>query len=221
MRTYRSCSANSLANRMRDDFTEETRRTLAARAGSRCSNPDCGALTSGPQLDSTKALNVGVAAHITAASPGGARFDVALRPEERRSADNAIWLCQTCAKLVDNDATRFDADTLRAWKRTAEENALHRIGKTSPSEDDSETGRKVREIAPWIGKPVTLAQMNTGKAVILLGPVRGRAQVTLVDCNESYATVRVGETSRSIPLSFLEVSFDHTAGRLELQERCG
>jgi hypothetical protein len=44
---------------------------------------------------------------------------------------NGIWLCQTCAKLVDNDAQRFPADLLREWKAGAEAEALQRIGKTS------------------------------------------------------------------------------------------
>jgi hypothetical protein len=69
---------------MRDDFTEEVKRILAARVGNACSNPDCRALTSGPQSDSAKALNVGVAAHITAASEGGQRYNPALSSEERR-----------------------------------------------------------------------------------------------------------------------------------------
>ena len=56
---------------MRDDFTDEVKRILAARTGNACSNPDCRAVTSGPQNDPTKAVNVGVAAHITAAAEGG------------------------------------------------------------------------------------------------------------------------------------------------------
>jgi len=33
---------------MRDDFTEEVKRTLAARVGYFCSNPDCRAQPTGP-----------------------------------------------------------------------------------------------------------------------------------------------------------------------------
>src|SRR2546427_12337656 len=110
---------------MRDDFTEDVKRTLAARAGSVCSNPDCRALTSGPQVDSTKALNVGVAAHITGAAEGGERYDATLTPKERSHPGNGIWLCQTCAKLVDNDPSRFTEKLLRAWKEVAEHRALN------------------------------------------------------------------------------------------------
>lgn len=75
---------------MRDDFSEEVKRTLANRVANVCSNPDCHAVTSGPQSDSTKALNVGVAAHITSASPGGPRFDTSLTPEQRFHADKGF-----------------------------------------------------------------------------------------------------------------------------------
>lgn len=117
---------------MRDDFTEEVKRTLAARVGNRCSSPTCRALTSGPQDNAAKALNVGVAAHITAAAQRGPRYDTLLSSEERYHADNGIWLCQTCAKLVDNDTSQFPANVLRAWKTIAEHDARSTIGKARP-----------------------------------------------------------------------------------------
>ena len=117
---------------MRDDFTEEVKRTLAARVSYRCSNPDCRAQTTGPQDDPGKAVNVGVAAHITAAAAGGPRYTPALSPEERRHFDNGIWLCQTCAKLVDSDVLRFQETLLRAWKTVAEDRARNSLGKTAP-----------------------------------------------------------------------------------------
>lgn len=120
---------------MRDDFTEDVKRTVAARVGHRCSRPACRALTAGPQVDSSKALNVGVAAHITAASPGGPRYNSAQTSEERRHANNAIWLCQNCGKLVDNDQARFTEGELRRWKQAAEAEALALIGKTATAAD--------------------------------------------------------------------------------------
>jgi len=88
---------------MRDDFPKRTIDILAKRVGQRCSNPDCLRPTSGPHTEPSKSVVVGVAAHITAASAGGPRYDAGLSPEQRRSIDNGIWLCQTCAKLVDSD----------------------------------------------------------------------------------------------------------------------
>ena len=117
---------------MRDDFTEEVKRTLAARVSYICSNPDCRAQTTGPQDDATKVVNVGVAAHITAASAGGPRYNSALSAEVRRHFDNGIWLCQNCAKLVDSDVLRFQETLLRAWKTVAEDRARNSLGKTAP-----------------------------------------------------------------------------------------
>ena len=112
---------------MRDDFDAKTKETLARRVGYRCSNPDCGKLTSGPQEDPAKAVNIGVAAHITAASEGGPRYDPSLSPEERRSVDNGLWLCQNCAKLIDSDLQRYGVELLREWKRQAEQRALDEV----------------------------------------------------------------------------------------------
>lgn len=108
---------------------------LAARVNYRCSNPNCNAQTGGPQVEPAKALNLGVAAHITAAAPGGPRYDTTLTPEERADIVNAVWLCQTCAKLADNDPARFDAAALRDWKTNAELQAFDLVGKTVPKRD--------------------------------------------------------------------------------------
>lgn len=107
----------------RDDFKIEVKETLARRVGMRCSNPNCRQPTSGPQQDPVKSVNVGVAAHITAASKGGARYDPLLSKEDRCSIENAIWLCQICAKLVDNDPLIYTRELLREWKRLSEEAA--------------------------------------------------------------------------------------------------
>jgi hypothetical protein len=206
---------------MRDDFTEEVKRTLAARAGTVCSNPDCRALTSGPQNDSTKALNVGVAAHITSAAEGGPRYNSSLSSEERRHPDNGIWLCQTCAKLIDNDAAEFTERLLRAWKEIAEHRARTSVGKTT-TVGESESQRKLRAILRWKDKTIKLSEMSTGNAVMLIGPVRGSSFVQVLDCTEFYVTV--GKTgneswSRSIALAHIEICFDDAHNCLELQER--
>ena len=105
---------------MRDEFSGAVKTVLAQRAAGRCSNPECGAVTSGPGLDPDSAVNVGVAAHITAASPGGPRYNPALTAAARAAAANGIWLCQTCAKLIDTDLARYTPDLLRQWKTRAE-----------------------------------------------------------------------------------------------------
>jgi len=90
------------------------------RVGVRCSNLSCRKLTTGPRTESSHIINIGVGAHITAASPGGPRYDHSLSSQERESAENGIWLCQNCAKLIDNDAERYPTEVLRRWKATAE-----------------------------------------------------------------------------------------------------
>lgn len=119
----------SVVNPMSDDFSDPTKRVIASRAGHVCSNRECRAPTSGPQSDPAKAVNLGVAAHITAASAGGPRYDPDLSPAERSAASNGVWLCQNCAKLIDNDVGKFSVELLRGWKAEAEAEAMVRVGK--------------------------------------------------------------------------------------------
>jgi hypothetical protein len=205
---------------MRDDFTDEVKRILAARTGNACSNPDCRAVTSGPQNDSTKALNVGVAAHITAAAEGGERYNPALSSQERRHPDNGIWLCQTCAKLVDNDSSRFTERLLRAWKEIAEDRAFNSIGKTATPVGESESQRKLRAILPFKDRLITLSQINSGKAAFLLGRIASSSPATLFDCSEFHVLVGkkgIDGWARSIPMTDIEVCFDERR-QLELRE---
>ena len=85
----------------RDEFDQRTKETLAKRVCYRCSNPNCCKLTSGPHEDPSKSVNIGVAAHITAAASGGKRYNSEISSEARKSIDNGMWLCQNCAKLID------------------------------------------------------------------------------------------------------------------------
>jgi len=112
---------------MRDDFPQKVKDILAKRAGFRCSNPRCRILTIGPQENPKKYISIGNAAHITAASPEGPRYDDNLTPEERISETNGIWLCQNCGKLVDSDTAKFTVEILREWKRLAEEDARYEL----------------------------------------------------------------------------------------------
>ena len=108
---------------MRDDFSAGTKELLARRVGYTCSNPNCRQVTSGPQADPSGSVNIGVAAHISAASQGGPRYDESLSAEQRADSSNGIWLCQTCAKMIDNDPFRFNRMVLEGWKRAAERSA--------------------------------------------------------------------------------------------------
>lgn len=130
---------------VRDDFPPAVRRVLALRVGYCCSRPDCAAATTGPQMDDSKAVNVGVAAHITAASAGGPRFDASLNRRARVAAANGIWLCQNCAKLVDNDSSEFNVEVLRKWKRETELAAKRGVGRSRGPQSEVAANVAVRQ----------------------------------------------------------------------------
>jgi hypothetical protein len=112
---------------MRDEFSEDVKRKLAGRAGHRCSNPNCWQPTSGPSEAVKAVTNVGVAAHITAASVGGPRYNPSLTQEQRSNIENGVWLCQNCAKAVDDDPITYKESVLRDWRESAEESAREAI----------------------------------------------------------------------------------------------
>lgn len=118
---------------MRDDFSAADIGVLAKRAGMLCSNPNCRQPTSGPTQHPDKAVNIGVAAHITAASAGGPRYDRSMASDGRSSIENGIWLCQTCAKLVDSDEGRYTVALLRQWKAGIEAEAASALESGRPS----------------------------------------------------------------------------------------
>ena len=81
-----------MAKNNRDEFPPAVKADLAKQVGWLCSNPDCRTLTTGPHENRKKSVNIGVAAHICAASPGkGAkRYDPNQKPEERMGIENGI-----------------------------------------------------------------------------------------------------------------------------------
>ena len=111
----------------RDDFTEKTKDRMAKRVGYRCSNPNCRKLTCGSGTKKDGVVNIGVAAHICAAAPGGKRYDPNMTPEQRKDIDNGIWLCQSCAKLIDSDEIRYPVELLRKWKIQAMEETAREL----------------------------------------------------------------------------------------------
>ena len=133
---------------MRDDFNKLVKDIVAKRVGLRCSNPNCRVLAIGPHSIEQKIINIGVAAHITAASPGGPRYDSSLTQEERCSIANAIWLCQSCAKLIDSDPINYTVDLIAEWKADAEKEAELELTKIRRVESNSIKNDDGSEIAP-------------------------------------------------------------------------
>lgn len=103
----------------RDEFRQPIIRQIAQRAGYRCSSPSCLRPTIGPDGGGDTA-NIGVAAHITAAAEGGPRYHPDMTSQERSAAENGIWLCQTCSRLIDVDIESHPTERLREWKTLAE-----------------------------------------------------------------------------------------------------
>lgn len=133
---------------MRDDFSLATKELLAKRVAYRCSNPKCDQVTSGPQEDPSKSINIGVAAHITAASPDGPRHDITLTTDERRGPGNGVWLCQSCAKLIDSDSARYTVQVLQDWKSQAEDTAARALEQRGLSREDENIFMKLERLLP-------------------------------------------------------------------------
>jgi hypothetical protein len=110
-------------------FSVETIQTLSKRAALLCSNPDCGALTSGPTADVGTSINIGEAAHIYGRTSSAARYKADLTISEIADITNGIWLCKNCHKLIDNDPRRFSAELLFEWRRQHEQVILERVGR--------------------------------------------------------------------------------------------
>ena len=112
----------------RDNFTNTIKNKLAKRVAFICSNPSCRKITIGP--DSKNGINnIGVAAHICAASPGGPRYNKNMSEDERKSFDNGIWLCQSCAKLIDSDENKYTVQLIKSWKNQIENSVGYNFGK--------------------------------------------------------------------------------------------
>lgn len=120
----------------RDNFTKAVTDKLKSRVAHRCSNPLCRVPTSAPSR-SGGVNNIGIAAHICAASAGGPRYDSSMSTTERKSIDNAIWLCSNCSIDIDRDQTRYPVDLLKNWKEKAECKARSELGKKLPSDDET------------------------------------------------------------------------------------
>ena len=111
-----NCDSKIKSPKSRDDFSDKTKRAIALRVGGECCFPGCKAVISGPSTNPEAFINVGVAAHVYAASEGGPRHNSAMTSQQRKSAENGIWLCQNHAKLVDNDPKKYTAEILLEWK---------------------------------------------------------------------------------------------------------
>src|SRR5262249_18950597 len=105
---------------------------LGGGVGYECSKPTWVCSNAGPALNEDRTVNIGVGAHITAASPEGPRYDARMTSAERSSGANGIWLCQSCSKLIDSDQDRYTVALLHQWKTDAVQRALDAIAGGRP-----------------------------------------------------------------------------------------
>lgn len=116
-----------MATNNRDEFTEKTKLQIAKRAGWLCSDPSCCRSTIGSNSDGNGEINLGTAAHICAAAPGGPRYDENMTREQRISPDNGIWMCRLHGTAVDAKDSKFTVELLHKWKAQAQEDSWRRV----------------------------------------------------------------------------------------------
>lgn len=112
-----------MANKNRDEFKQKAKLQIAKRAGWHCSDPSCRRLTIGSNSDGTGEINLGIAAHICAAAPGGPRYDPNQTPAQRSSPDNGVWMCSLHSIAVDTKDSKFTVELLHEWKARAQRDA--------------------------------------------------------------------------------------------------
>lgn len=122
---------------MRDEFSKPVINKARLSAAFICSNPSCRRLTIRPSPDSESgAMVLGKVSHITAAAPGGPRFRASLSAGKRSALDNAIYLCATCAELIDkNGGIDFPEALLRQWKKDHEAWVARNVNKSMDHEE--------------------------------------------------------------------------------------
>lgn len=112
----------------RDDFSSTTRDLLAKRSGYICAYPSCKRMTIAGSDDRKSGLTMtGIAAHITAASKKGPRYDPDMNSDERTSETNGIWTCQIHGKFIDDNPSKCSVDELRRWKTQHEKWVFDRV----------------------------------------------------------------------------------------------
>jgi len=167
----------------RDDFKPDTKLRMAQRAGYICSHPDCQQLTVGPSEDrGTRLTNVGEAAHITAASPGGPRYDASLSTTERSAEANGIWLCRVHAKQIDDNASKETADQLRRWKAAHEDWVYRRLAAAESLVKHGITDLAIEQVGVFR----TPVSVKLGRHNVLFGS-NDAGKSTLCECLAAFA----------------------------------
>ncbi len=193
------------------NLTDRERKILWTRAGNRCSfrqaDQACDQPLSITQGD--KEVVVGNECHIVGEKPGSARYVEDF--SERESYSNAILLCPTHHKLIDDEKTRddFPVSLLSAMKRDHEAEVAHRQQHTviKDSEFVTEAKNVDKVIGMDIAAPTTLSNVKarvTAENVSEATGVRSNQPLTVrrstcANCGGPISLVHFGPTPNSSP----------------------
>ena len=108
---------------------------------------------------------VGVGAHITAASKKGPRYDKDLSPEERSDVNNGVWMCQTHAKLVDDNASKHTVPELRRWKTQHEDWVFRRVANGPAHPHAGISVLRITNVGPFRQR----TEMKFGRVTVVVG----------------------------------------------------
>lgn len=117
--------------------------------------------TTGPNSDPNKSLSIGKAAHITAASEGGPRYDRNLTSAQRKHISNGIWLCSSCADIIDLDEDTYPTTLLKDWVASAERHAKRRLNSGTQDNVKTQGLRPIVEVRA-IGLPDGAMKKGSG-----------------------------------------------------------
>ncbi|RYJ44288.1 hypothetical protein [Flavobacterium beibuense] len=147
---------------MRDNFPPNVIEVLKKRAAFICSNPECKCMTIAPSIeDELKVQYIGVAAHITAASIGGPRYNKELTQEERQAISNAIFLCNNCSTMIDkNNGLDYTDEQLYDWKAQHERWVRSSLNKSLTRESPVYTATSANQSGGITANIVNLHNIN-------------------------------------------------------------
>jgi hypothetical protein len=92
---------------------------------------------------------VGVAAHITAASARGPRYDASLSSDERSSERNGVWACQTHGKLIDDNPSTHTVEEISRWKKQHEDWVFARVSNADNHLTDGISRIRLKQVGPF------------------------------------------------------------------------
>lgn len=141
-------------------FSGRTRRIVAARAGYRCSFPQCNAITIGPNRSGGFILT-GEAAHIHSPKPKGPRASTEYSDEYLDAPENGIWLCRKHHKAVDSTSgSDYPPSLLASYKDLHEQKIAYALLGVEPNITWLQTLRIERHYFLTAGVEINFAKLN-------------------------------------------------------------